>query len=127
MGFHVSTLLALHIRFGELRNNPVPSFIIFDQPSQVYFPERWPGDPNPNDPDGESLSSEEIEQYKEIGEVHRVFRALSDAVGRYQHLQIIVTDHAGPITWKGLSNVHMVEQWRGETDFLIPRDWLTTA
>lgn len=103
MGFHVSTLLALHLRFGELRDNPVPSFLIFDQPSQVYFPERWPGDP-----DEESLSAEEIEQYKEIGEVHRVFRAMSEAVMRNSELQIIVTDHAGPITWKGLSNVHLV-------------------
>lgn len=126
MGFHVSILLALHLRFGELRNNPVPSFLIFDQPSQVYFPERWPGDPNPDDPGGDSLSAEEIEQYKEIGEVHRVFRAMSEAVKRNDGLQIIVTDHAGPITWKGLSNVHLVEEWRGEADFLIPNDWLTT-
>ncbi len=125
MGFHVSTLLALHLRFGELAENPVPSFLIFDQPSQVYFPERWPGDPNPNDPNGGSLSAEQIEQYKEIGEVHRVFRAMADAVNKNESLQIIVTDHAGPITWKGIDNVHLVEEWRGESDFLIPNSWLS--
>ena len=124
MGFHVSTLLALHLRFNELDNSPVPSFLILDQPSQVYFPERWPGDPNPNDPEGGSLSAEQIEQYTEIGEVHRVFRAMAEAVKKSQSLQIIVTDHAGPITWRGIENVHLVEEWRGDADFLIPNAWL---
>ncbi|MCC9658305.1 DUF3732 domain-containing protein [Rhodopirellula halodulae] len=124
MGFHVSTMLALHLRFSELKDNPVPSFLVFDQPSQVYFPERWPGDPDPNDPERSTLSAEEIEQYKEIGEVHRVFRAFAEAVTKSKSLQIIVTDHAGPITWRGIDKVHLVEEWRGEADFLIPNSWL---
>ncbi len=127
MGFHVSTLLALHIRFSEITGNSVPSFLIFDQPSQVYFPEKWPGDSGPEDSDREPLSVEEIENYTEVGEVHRVFRAMSEAINKSNELQIIVTDHAGPITWKDLPNIHLVEQWRGDADFLIPNEWLKNS
>ena len=71
------------------------------------------------------MSAEQIEEFKEIGEVHRVFRAMAKAVEQSRgSLQIIVTDHAGSITWKGLNEVHLVEEWRNEADFLIPKDWL---
>lgn len=40
MGYHIATLLALHEYFVDLKWNPVPQFLIIDQPSQVYFPEK---------------------------------------------------------------------------------------
>ena len=40
-----------------------------------------------------------------------------------ERLQIIVTDHAGSITWQGV-DVNVVEEWRtGRGDFLIPETW----
>jgi len=38
MGYHLSTMFALHEHFLSLPHNFVPSFILIDQPSQVYFP-----------------------------------------------------------------------------------------
>jgi Protein of unknown function (DUF3732) len=42
VGYHMAGLLALHEHFINLTNDPVPRFLIIDQPSQVYFPEAWP-------------------------------------------------------------------------------------
>ncbi|MFC3443913.1 DUF3732 domain-containing protein [Sphingobium rhizovicinum] len=39
MAYHLAMLLALHTVFLNRReNNPVPTFLVIDQPSQVYFP-----------------------------------------------------------------------------------------
>ncbi len=38
--------------------------------------------------------------------------------------RLIVTEHAGEITWQGLDNIHVVANWRdGQGDFLIPKSW----
>jgi hypothetical protein len=42
VGYHVAGMLALHEHFISMRENPVPNFLVIDQPSQVYFPEAWP-------------------------------------------------------------------------------------
>lgn len=50
MGFHLATLLGLHEYFLKLpetgKINYIPSFLVLDQPSQVYFPEGFPKDEN---------------------------------------------------------------------------------
>lgn len=120
VGYHIAGLLALHEHFISLSQNVVPRFLVIDQPSQVYFPEAWPtmekapGEPNVTDGSAD------------IDGVRRIFSALShffDAVtGQFQ---IIVTEHAGSITWDGIPNVHLVGNWRqGHDDFLIPAAWL---
>jgi hypothetical protein len=120
MGYHLSTLLALHEYFIGLELNPVPQFLVVDQPSQVYFPERWPRDPDPKNPKAplSELTSEDIERTRKI------FKALS--VGLYntnKKLQIIVIEHADEIAWDGIKNIHLVERWRGGKA-LIPQEWL---
>ena len=42
MGYHIATLLALHEHFLGVGHNPVPQFLIVDQPSQAFFPKGWP-------------------------------------------------------------------------------------
>ena len=120
VGYHVAGLLALHEHFISLNQNPVPRFLVIDQPSQVYFPEAWPtmesAPGEPSKPDGSS----------DIDGVRRIFSALSnffDAVAG--QFQIIVTEHAGSITWDGIPNVHLVGNWRqGHDEFLVPAAWL---
>lgn len=115
VGYHVACLLALHEHFISLSSSPVPRFLVIDQPSQVYFPEAWPS--LEDAPEGKSA---------DIEGVHRIFAALSkflDALA--EPFQIIVTEHAGAITWHGLDNIHIVANWReGHDDFLIPKTWL---
>jgi hypothetical protein len=38
LAYHIATSIALHELFTELPHSPVPSFAVYDQPSQVYFP-----------------------------------------------------------------------------------------
>jgi energy-coupling factor transporter ATP-binding protein EcfA2 len=119
VGYHLAGLLALHEHFNSLPQNPVPSFLMIDQPSQVYFPEAWPAmDQTPSGNKPSELSPD-------IEGVRRIFAALSEFMtvlkGKFQ---VIVTEHAGSITWQGIDNVHLVANWReGHDDFLIPAEW----
>lgn len=117
LGYHVAGLLALHEHFISLPQSPVPRFLVIDQPSQVYFPEAWPSmDDAPN---GQQQVDRDIEG------VRRIFMALSrfiDAVA--EQFQVIVTEHAGSITWEGIPHMHFVGNWReGHDEFLIPAEW----
>lgn len=115
VGYHVSCLLALHEHFLSLTSSPVPRFLVIDQPSQVYFPEAWP-----------SLDDAPGGRSADIEGVHRIFSALSKFLEELpEPFQIIVSEHAGAITWQGLNNIHVVANWReGHDDFLIPKAWL---
>jgi energy-coupling factor transporter ATP-binding protein EcfA2 len=122
VGYHVSGLLALHEHFISLHESPAPRFLVIDQPSQVYFPEAWPSiEQAPGD-------QSKIDGSSDIDGVRRIFSALShffDAVAG--EFQIIVTEHAGSITWNGIPHVHLVGNWRqGHDEFLIPPAWLNT-
>ena len=120
VGYHVAGMLALHEHFLSLHDSPVANFLVIDQPSQVYFPEAWPSmEQAPKAPD-------KADRSPDIEGVHRIFSALSaflDAVSA--QFQIIVTEHAGSITWRGLPHVHLVGNWReGHDQFLIPDSWI---
>jgi uncharacterized protein DUF3732 len=121
VGYHVAALLALHEHFISYTENPIPRYLVIDQPSQVYFPEAWPSMKDaPDSKDGKDVSSD-------IEGVRRIFSALSsflETVG--EEFQIIVTEHAGDITWSGISHVNLVGNWReGHAEFLIPEAWIT--
>jgi len=120
VGYHVAGLLALHEHFISLANNPVPRFLVIDQPSQVYFPDAWPS--MEETPNGKS----NIESSSDIAGVHRIFSALSNFLNTVANqFQVIVTEHAGSITWDGIPNVHLVGNWRkGHDEFLIPHSWI---
>ncbi len=119
MGYHISTLLALHEYFISLHKNFVPQFLIIDQPSQVYFPERWPLDPHPRKPE-EPLNKPNSD---DLNRTRKIFQALSAGIIRTKgKLQIIVIEHADEIAWEGIDNIHLVERWR-DGDALIPKEW----
>jgi hypothetical protein len=121
VGYHVAGVLALHEHFINLKQNPVPRFLVIDQPSQVYFPEAWPSiEEAPGKPGSAKVSSD-------IEGVRRIFAAISQFFDQVKtEFQVIVTEHAGSITWNGIAHVHLVENWReGHDEFLIPRAWRT--
>ncbi len=113
MAYHISTILALHEYFIGLQlNNKTPSFIVFDQPSQVYFPE-LKNETNINDDD--------------IVKVKNIFKAFSEFNKRVKKkVQIIVLEHTGENSWSDYNNVLMKKRWREdeEDNALIPREWL---
>jgi hypothetical protein len=132
LAYHVATSVALHQLFRGLRIDHVPTFVVYDQPSQVYFP-RHVG-PDRSETSGDAGSDEGTTDSDSAGEarfrdedvtqVRKVFQVLSDAVRTAEgKWQAIILDHAGGDVWGGVPGVHSVEDWHsGET--LVPREWL---
>jgi hypothetical protein len=120
VGYHMAGILALHEHFSAVRENPVPNFLIIDQPSQVYFPEAWPSMERVPEVEGKSDRSPDIEG------VRRIFTVLSEFINTLSlRFQIIVTEHAGAITWDGLPHIKVVGNWRdGHDEYLIPKAWI---
>ncbi|MBD8543696.1 DUF3732 domain-containing protein [Oxalobacteraceae sp. CFBP 8761] len=116
LAYHVAVTLALQGLFLNEPNHPVPGVLIYDQPSQVYFPtRRAPSANNVNELD-HKFKDEDLEA------VRKVFRLFSKVVSKKKaELQIIVLDHADEEVWGGLPNLHLVEEWRGKE--LVPRNW----
>jgi hypothetical protein len=117
LAYHVSVSLALQRLFLADQPNPVPGFLVYDQPSQVYFPRRIAGlrDSDELDP---KLQDEDIEA------VRKVFQVISKVVSATDGaLQVIVLDHAGSDVWQEIPNVKLVEEWRDGRK-LVPLEWL---
>jgi hypothetical protein len=116
LSYHIATTLGLHQYFLTITDSPVPNLIVYDQPSQVYFPKRLAG----IDTDE---SGEPVWQEPDVAAVRKaldtIARVIAQAKGR---LQAIVLDHASEPIWRGLGGIHLVEDWRnGRT--LVPKQW----
>ncbi|WP_281258461.1 DUF3732 domain-containing protein [Sphingomonas fennica] len=105
-------------------SSPVPTFLVIDQPTQVYFP---------SDSFDEAVASETgahtAEQadgvVDDLARTKRIFAALARAHSSFEgKLQIIVVDHADHLAWEEHANIKQVANWRGDQDYLIPRAWL---
>jgi len=103
-----------HERFLSDRTCAVPGLLIYDQPSQVYFPKRTG---RVRDDADERWKDEDVEA------VRKVFALLADETERAKgRLQIIVLDHAHEEVWGKLPGVKLVDEWRGGKK-LVPVDW----
>ncbi|MBL9149861.1 MAG: DUF3732 domain-containing protein [Phycisphaerae bacterium] len=115
LSYHVAVMLALHDLFLSQKANPVPSFLVLDQPSQVYFPRKLAG--RPIDNDDPALADEDV------AAVSRVFEILAEAAKTVDGLQVLVLDHAGSEVWGEADDVNLVEEWR-DGKALVPSDWI---
>ncbi len=116
LAYHVAVTAALQRYFMQDRAHPVPHLLVYDQPSQVYFPRRAAGD---TEDDTEPTWRDE-----DITAVRKVFSALSDEVKASKgRLQITILDHADEEVWGGLDEVHIVAEWRSGLK-LVPEQWL---
>ncbi|MFT4095699.1 MAG: DUF3732 domain-containing protein [Rhodoblastus sp.] len=114
LAYHVALTLALQSFFLTLPHHPVPGLLIYDQPSQVYFPRRAAGE------EGEGPVAWRDE---DVVAVRKVFKLLGEQVAASKgRLQIIVLDHADEDVWGDLSGVALAEQWRDRA--LVPYEWL---
>jgi phage shock protein A len=117
LAYHVATILAFQQFFQKRGKVSVPNFLIFDQPSQVYFPQHRYTELE--DEDLPSASDEDKEAVK------KVFIAMADFLRRNDNgVQIIVTEHADEDVWGDIESVHLVARWRGADNKLIPSSWL---
>lgn len=109
VAYHLLIVFALHKHFIQ-NNRPVPSFIIIDQPTQVYYP------PEKNENVVE-VSADEIAVNKMFDFMFNVVESLTP------RLQVIVTDHA--YLKNNRFEKAVTEIWRDGLK-LIPDGWLTT-
>nr|WP_320013130.1 DUF3732 domain-containing protein [uncultured Desulfobulbus sp.] len=125
IAYHIALTVALHRFFSSDDSNPVGSFVIYDQPSQVYFPRKLADEGKEASKDGE----EEVDHAhdfsdEDVDAVRKIFKTIADAIsedkGRWQAL---ILDHAPDSVWAGISNIHKVAEWR-DGEKLIPSDWL---
>jgi hypothetical protein len=116
LSYHVASTLGLHELFLEQAASPVPGMLVYDQPSQVYFPQTLAREPATGD--DPQLRDEDIAAVRKVFEAFG--HAVTSASGR---LQVIVLDHAGPDVWGEIPGVHLVEEWR-EGRALVPQSWL---
>ena len=118
MGYHLSAMFALHEHFLSLKHNFVPSFILIDQPSQVYFPKDVP-----NAPEEVKTFQELASTTEDFNQTRKIFESASDCLIRTKgKFQIIIVEHAPEITWQGVPNIHLVDEWRKD-NALIPLLW----
>lgn len=107
IGYHLVAHLALHKWFHD-NNRPVPRFVMFDQPSQGFFPEQ--------------VSAASKLEDADWGSVRQQFMLMYDVVNALQGgIQVIVCDHAN-FTDKWFQDC-LIENWR-DGKALIPRDWV---
>jgi DNA repair exonuclease SbcCD ATPase subunit len=108
IGYHLVSHLGLHWWFSE-HQRPVPRFIMFDQPTQAFFPEKVQDASEVDDADWAA--------------VQRQFELLRDFIAETSgQIQVIVCDHAN-LTDEPWFQDALVENWR-YGNALIPADWI---
>lgn len=115
VSFHIGLMCSLQEYFLELDLSCVPSFVIMDQPSQVYFPKLKRSDENNEyDPQYEN---------EDINAVKGMFKTLAKSVSAKKGAwQCIILDHADSSIYGDIEGVYEVVEWRNG-DKLIPEEW----
>ena len=113
LAYHISTILGLQEFFSTFRSS-IPNFVVFDQPSQVYFPH------------GSSNDSE----VQDLGDLDRaavksIFTTMVKCITNVNNnMQIIVLEHADASIYGDVQGVNEVCIWRnGEK--LVPLEWIS--
>jgi hypothetical protein len=128
MAYHLAVYMALHgIFLRRDSHNPVPTFVIIDQPSQVYFPSDTFEEVIESDgrPIQRRRSVRGGRHLDDLESTRQIFKALARAQKSFKgDLQIIVLDHADRHAWGEEGNIKEVANWRGDEDYLIPKAWI---
>lgn len=109
---HMALFLALHFVFAKLGGKcSIPSILIIDQPSQIYFP---------------SLNDEEKDI--DIVSVENIYKALDWAISYIEEetknrIQIIVLDHASGLKFEDKEfDSYIRKRWNTKGDGLIKKE-----
>ncbi|MCU7886547.1 MAG: DUF3732 domain-containing protein, partial [Candidatus Thiodiazotropha sp. (ex Lucinoma annulata)] len=113
MAHHISALLALH-EFSHSNKRPIPSFLLIDQPTQVYFP----SEDSYKEADG---TIEKTEMDADVAAVRSLFEFLNRyTLDQVAGFQIIVTEHAN-LRDQWFQDALVEEPW-GKPPALIPEE-----
>jgi flagellar motor switch/type III secretory pathway protein FliN len=118
VSFHLALMCSLQEYLIDQPASSVPSFVIFDQPSQVYFPKINLSHATDNQ---KKYANEDMEAVKKI------FKTISSSISSKKGAwQCIILDHADSDIYGDINGVHEVEEWRNGVK-LIPEVWYTTV
>lgn len=118
LSYHVAISLSLQKYFILSKISSVPSFLVYDQPSQVYFPKNLVIRNHEKDDDDPKYSRDE-----DVIAVRKLFLSFSKMIKELNgELQILVLDHAAEDVWGQIPDVVVVDEWRRGKK-LIPENW----
>ncbi len=125
LSYHIAVTTALQRYFMQTLSHPVPHLLVYDQPSQVYFPRKLAEEGRADKEEQTSTPAPKDKlPDKDVEAVRKVFMALADEVKTAtSNLQVIVLDHAAEEVWGVVENVHPVEHWR-DGKKLVPPEWI---
>ncbi|MBK8872470.1 MAG: DUF3732 domain-containing protein [Bacteroidetes bacterium] len=116
LSFHIALMCSLQEYFLSLQNSCVPSFVIFDQPSQVYFPKLKRAEST-------NLDNKEKYQDEDVEAVKNIFKTIANSINASSgNWQGIILDHADDTIYGDIKGVHQVAVWRNGKK-LIPEEW----
>lgn len=113
LAYHISTILGLQSFFSTFQAS-VPNFVVFDQPSQVYFPHL------------SDVDEIEVKNLKDVDKeaVKSIFSTMAKCISNTKgNMQIIVLEHADSSIYGELEEIHEVCVWQNG-DKLIPLEWI---
>lgn len=108
---HVSLFLSFLHFFAVQEKSAIPSIIFLDQPSQVYFPEKFVVD--------------EDEKSNDVQKVEQIYKTILEEIDLIAETtsykpQVIVTDHVGELDIEGYKFEHYLRKnWRGKDNKFI--------
>jgi uncharacterized coiled-coil protein SlyX len=118
LSYHITISLAFQKFFQERKGVAVPNILIFDQPSQAYFPHQNIEENTTAQEDSAKITDEDKVAVKKI------FATLSRYIADTKSpLQIIVLEHADEDVWGEYDNISLVERWR-DGNKLVPQSWI---
>lgn len=113
VSFHIALTCALQelLNSSESKVSCVPSFVVYDQPSQVYFPHIG---------DKDSFKYENTD----LIAVRKMFKTIATSIKKTNcSWQAIIMEHADAEVYGEIEDVYEVEIWRNGKK-LIPPEWL---
>ncbi len=114
VSFHIALMCSLQEYFLNQKHSCVPNFVIFDQPSQVYFPKVKRGEQ-----DKESDFKKDVD----VEAVKKIFKTIAGSIASTgNQWQSIILDHADESIYGDIEDIHEVAEWRSGKK-LIPIEW----
>lgn len=113
---HVAFTSALQEFSTAREHSCIPNFVVYDQPSQVYFPApKLAGKIS----DEDKVQDDQLKA-DDIDNVRKIFQSLSASCSG--SWQAIVLDHAGNNVYGEIDGIHILDPWRNG-NALIPHEW----
>ena len=123
--YHIAMAMILQIFIQDkVENRCTLDFLVFDQPSEVYFP---------TDTDINKYNNEEqsqLDKENDADSLHQLFYTIAKTQkNSCPNLQLIILEHADDEYWKDKAgnfytdNIKIID-WKKENKKLIPENWL---